>query len=134
MTSLLFQRLLNRGHLFDNLTELFSTAVKKIEESINDPFIDLKPLPTSTEENRLFLHIPYHPRDISRKEIRNIYDSTCNSETNNSSFKNLRNYKTRTYMKIDKLTVAYSRPKNLCDLLVPSTLKESKDINVSFFT
>ena len=85
------------------------------------------------EENRLFLHIPYHPRDISRKEIRNIYDSTCQSDSGNGSFKEMRNYKSRSIMKIDKLTVAYSRPKNLCDLLVPSTLKESEDIKVSNF-
>ena len=117
MTSLLFQRLINRGHLFDNLSEIFTSAITKIEGNANDPWKQPSIKPTD-EENRLFLHIPYHPRDISRREIQNIYDSTCQLDSGNSSFKEMRNYKSRSIMRIDKLTVAYSRPKNLCDYLV----------------
>ena len=132
MTSLLFQRLLNRGHLHNNLSEIFMSAITKIENNSQD--IWKKPRTNATEqENRLFFHIPFHPRDISRKEIRNIYDNTCQSDSGYGSFKNMRNFNSRSIMKIDKLTVAYSRPKNLCDLLVPSTLKESNDTRVSQF-
>lgn len=34
-------------------------------------------------------------------------------------------------MKIKQLTIAYSRPKNLCDLLNPTTLRETDAINVA---
>ena len=131
MTTLLFQRLINRGHLHNNLVELFTSAIESIESNANDPFVN--PPPTTSSENRLFLHTPYHPRDISRKQFRNIYESTCESSDSNCNFKFLLNSKTQDHMTIDKLTVAYSRPKNLRDLLVPSTLQETDDINVSKF-
>ena len=34
-------------------------------------------------------------------------------------------------MKINRLTVAYSRPKNLRDLLCPSKLAETDDVHVA---
>ena len=123
MTSLLFQRLLNRSHQHNNLSDIFMSAITKIENNTQD--IWKKTGTKSTEqENRLFFHIPFHPRDISRKEIRNIYNNTCQSDSGNGSFKNMRNFNSRSIMKIDKLTVAYSQPRNLGDLLVPSTLQK----------
>ena len=131
ITTLLFQRLIDRGHLHDNLVELFSSAIESIEKNENNPFIT--PPPITSSENRLFLHTPYHPRDISRKQIRDLYESTCESSESNSNFKFLLNPKTKEHMSIDKLTVAYSRPKNLRDLLVSSTFQETEDVNVAKF-
>ena len=71
MICLLFHRLLARGHVLEDLKVLFSEAIDKIE-AINDPMSSyLRHLDnTSSESNpesRIFFHIPYHPRDISRK-------------------------------------------------------------------
>ena len=36
--------------------------------------------------NRLFFHIPFHPKDVSRQQIRNIYEGTCESDKEIDSF------------------------------------------------
>ena len=40
-------------------------------------------------------------------------------------------FKTYDGLNIDKLTVAYSRPKNLRDILIPSTLFETTTISAN---
>ena len=136
MVRLLFNRLLARGHVLTDLKELFSEAIDKIE-AINDPMSTyLRHLDEtsskSNPESRIFFHIPYHPRDISRKRIRNIYQDTCESDpTCAGSFKSMPNDETGDHMTIDKMTVAYHRPKNLRDLLSPSALVESESCFVS---
>ena len=136
MIRLLFHRLLARGHALEDLKILFSDAIDKITE-INDPMYSyLRHLDNesskSTPDSRIFFHIPYHPRDISRKRIREIYHDTCESDpTCAGSFKSMPNDETGDHMTIDKLTVAYHRPKNLRDLLSPSVLVESESCFVS---
>ena len=130
---LLFQRLINRGHNHDVLTDLFTSAIEKIENKEKDPFKENLATSPPTD-NRIFFHTPFHPKDISRQQIRNIYESTCKSNTGNSNLKCVLNPKTKEHMFINKMTVAYSRPKNLRGYLVPSALKESNDIKVSNFT
>ena len=125
MNTLLFQRLINRGHTHNKSSKIFSSAIKSIEAYENDPFIHPK---KDTTGNRIFFHDPYHPTEISRHTSRDIYESTCKSNIN---FQHLLNIKIKSFMKIDDITVAYSRPKNLRDFLCPSTLQESEKIKVS---
>jgi hypothetical protein len=72
-----------------------------------------------SKEERVFFFREFHPRDISRKTIRDAYDDTClplfkSAETPDENF-----------MEISQLTVAYNRPKNLRDLVSPSKLTET---------
>ena len=40
------------------------------------------------DDDQLFFHIPYHPRDISRQCIQNTYEKTCKKkDENGESFK-----------------------------------------------
>ena len=100
--------------------------------------------------NSLFFHLQYHPKGISRRTIQQTYQNCCNStsddtpdttyennsllssntNSNTSSFESLHNQETGGVMTIDNLTVAYSRPKNLRDLLCPSTLLEFPNTSV----
>ena len=126
MTRLLLRRLLNRGHKYETLEPVFQSAVKNIELKANSHF---KPTPPPLLQSKpLFLHLPYHPKDISRKRLRDIYDATCQS-----SLSCIHNDETDGDLKIDRLTIAYSRPKNLRDLLFPTKLVETEDINVAKF-
>ena len=85
-------------------------------------------------DNCLYFHIPYHPHDISRQKIRNIYENICECEPQElGNFKSLPNEETGNIMTIDRLTVAYHKPKNLRDLLCPSALSESNSCKVSLF-
>ena len=134
MVQLLFRRLQARGHSTESLTPTFQNAISKITATDNDPFLTPKrPTKKLTRQEQLFLHLPYHPRDISRKCIRNIYEATCEEPSEFGNFKELTNENTGGTMSIDKLTICYHRPKNLRDILSPTTLPELEESKVSTF-
>lgn len=60
---------------------------------------------------RLFLHPTFHPNDASRKQMQIIYANTCGPDL-------------KDLLDIRQLTIAYHRPKNLRDILMPSKLWE----------
>ena len=129
-----FNRLVNRGHNKETLRVLFLEAIQIIEDRCNHTTIDSKKLNDTSElaltDNRIFFHLPFHPRDISRKKIRDIYESTCENDEK-TNFKHTVNKRSCAPMQIHKLTVAYHRPKNLRDVLCPSALSESESCHVS---
>ena len=135
MIRLLFNRLQDRGHKAEDLQDLFLDAVDKIQQKYSSTVDrNLQKVNDSSIDNCLYFHIPYHPRDISRKKIRDLYEKICENEPNNlGSFKSLTNDESGKTMKIDRLTVAYHRPKILRDLLCPSALAESNSCKVSDF-
>jgi hypothetical protein len=81
----------------------------------------------------LFFHLPYHPQDISRKQIQEIYMKTCERKDNLSESFTRMTTQSGSTMRITKLTVAYSRAKKLHDILCSSTLKDLDNCNVSDF-
>ena len=133
MTKLLFRRLKARGHPTETLTSTFQNAVAKIAAIDSDPFIKKPPNVKQSPQEQLFLHLPYHPRDISRKSLRDIYEATCEEPSCFGTFKSLTNEQTGGNMSIDKLTICYHRPKNLRDILSPTTLKDCHNSKVSSF-
>jgi hypothetical protein len=145
----LFKRLLARGHKFEDIYPIFIEAASKVD-LINNNKINKRTasvqqqrpvLHQGIHEQRkkgkartdLFSHLPYHPRDISRKQIQEVYKKTCENKDNlGESFTRLTTQSGST-LPISKLTVAYSRPKNLRDILCSSTLKDLDDCNISDF-
>ena len=100
---------------------------------------------SSGVNNPLFLHLQYHPKGISRKTIQQTFHNKCLSKpspqpttatlVNDSNppsigFNNIINKESGCELGITKITVAYSQPKNLRDLLCPTKLIEFNDINV----
>ena len=72
--------------------------------------------PTNTtaedeEENRLFIHLQYHPDDISRQRVRTIYDTTCGDLFSRE-------------LGIGRPTIAYSRPPNIGDKITQAKLHQ----------
>ena len=67
---------------------------------------------------QLFLHTQFHPNNLSRGEIQKIYRETFGSSLDNYT---------------DKLTVAYSRPKNLRDLVAKAKVLDVEGAEVSKF-
>ena len=131
MVKLLFLRLQHRGHKEKDIRPLFIEAVSALENYKN-PMVDKKrkAIVDDSNDNRLFFHIPFHPRDISRGQIRNLYEKICEKESKLGNFQDMPNEETGNHMNIKQLTVAYSRQKNLRDYLCPSALAETTDINV----
>ena len=128
-SSLLYHRLIARGHNQTNLNEHFRDAAIKLSTQSSSPtttppYIIQHPchkkrkLTTNNDDN-IFFHIPYHPRDISRQQFHSIYNSTLHNTSPTTC--NIRTYHN---MNIKKLTIAYSRGPNLFDILCSSTLHE----------
>ena len=127
MVKLLFQRLLNRGYEDKIITPIFNEAALKIEAKFN--FILDKTIQPLQSGNRIFFHLEYHKRDVSRQCIRDAYESTCESlDTKGHSFK-YHPTPDGNNMMIKRATIAYSRPKNLRDQLISSKLFETDSCN-----
>ena len=132
MTYLLFTRLIARGHQPTDIRPLFLEATEWLENRY-DPKVDQSnsTILDSSSNDVLFFHIPFHSRDISRRKIRDMYERTCEAGPIGLDFKCMPNDMNGNNMRISRLTVAYSRPKNLRDLLCPSKLVETDKVYVS---
>jgi hypothetical protein len=64
------------------------------------------------DENRLFIHLVYHPDDTSRQRIQQLYDKHCSELL-------------RSVIGIQRPTIAYKRPKNLGDFITRAKLHEA---------
>ena len=123
MVKLLYSRLRNRGFTEADLTPVFNEAALKIgSKSYTKKKNNLKPLESG---ERLFFHLEYNKRDVSRKCIRDAYETTCESLDDDGNSFLRQQAPNDTYMKIKRVTIAYSRPKKLRDKLVPSKLTDS---------
>ena len=132
MTELLLKRLLNRGYKARDISPIFNEAALKINAKDCHYFkhSTSSSSKSSLSEKRIFFHYEYHKRDVSRKYIRDAYNLTCNTpDEDGNSFESHPTPHGEEFS-IKKLTVAYSRPKNLRDKLVPSTLFETPTCNV----
>ena len=137
----LFNRLLARGYKKDILVSAFEEVASKLDEksSFENQHLTRKAnlnhdtTNRNGKDSRLFFHLPYHPRGVSRRFIQQSYKDAC--ETPNDLGESFREMTTEAggQMSITKLTVAYSRPKNLRDVLAPSALQEFEDCAVQQF-
>ena len=124
---LLYERLLARGHKPDKLKIIFTKAAERLESKSK---CNWKQDEIKQDKSRIFLHWPFHPKDVSRQQIRDSYENTCEvPNSNGDSFKRIITNRDEIF-KISNITVAYSRSKNLRDMLSPTKLKETATINV----
>ena len=144
ITAKFFHRLLDRGHNPQKLYELFLLAAQKLDTTLsrnaNPHFTEdtlqhtSPPTPDEPDKHQktLFLRWLYHPNDINRKQLRDIYKTTCEtaSPDNPHGFRHLLNDHGFP-MTIEQLTIAYHRDKNLRDLLIPSRLRQQNQYTVS---
>ena len=113
--------LLARGHSEAIIDSIFLEAASHIDKRSNrtcHPSL-------SKSQSKLFLHWEYHPRDIPQRQIRSIFMNTCGPVFSNARS---RNGKTPD---LGRLTVAYSRPKNLGNILCRTTMSEPPGERVS---
>lgn len=111
--------LLARGHTPEVLDKIFIEAASHIDNTSNN---------TKTVGNskpKLFLHWEFHPKDISRRQIRSIFQETCSQTL--SSARTLTGKKPE----IGQLTIAYSKYKNIGNVLCRSKMSEPPGARVS---
>ncbi|EJK50302.1 hypothetical protein THAOC_30752 [Thalassiosira oceanica] len=105
MAVLLLRRLVARGWDRTYIKSLIQSADSRLRSAEAQPSTtpnDRRPL---TNKERLFLHYEYHPGGMPRGQIRQIYQSTCGELL-------------ESRLGIKQMTVAYSRPKNVRDVLL----------------
>ena len=118
--SLLHRRLVERGWDSTFIKELIiwaDTSVKlrqPTDEPTNEP--TRPPLvgelfQENTLRTRIFFHLEYHPADIPRRVLRDIYDCRCRSAFESIGIKTF--------------TIAYSRPPNLQQALTRAHLHQA---------
>jgi hypothetical protein len=90
-------RLLQRGYTLSNLTPILLKAAATLEKSHSAP--------STQNTDTLYLHWPFHPNGLNRRSIRRLYDDTL-----------------KPVLDYDNMQIAFSRPKNLRDLLSKSAL------------
>ena len=113
----LFKRLVRRGYDVDKLESTFKAVGQRLESPPNSSI--LRPC---RKEERVFFHLTYHNHGLSRRDIRTIYDNTCDRRDAHS----LRSLQTR----IKQFTICFHRDKNIKDILIPSTLYENEGEDV----
>ena len=121
---LLYERLLAREHKPDKLKIIFTKEAERLESKSK---CNWKQGEINQDKNRIFLHWPFHPKDVSRQQIRDSYGNTCEvPNSNGDSFKRIITNRDEIF-KISNITVAYSRSKK-AERYVKSN-KTKKDCN-----
>ena len=124
---LLFRRLRARGWDAGLLKSIFDDASAKVETPHPSKTKERNDNDEEKRKQRLFIHAEYHPNGIPRRELRIAFKATCGDafqdlETENGG-----------HLKITETTIAYSRPKNLGDLLTSAIHREVEGRGVSTF-
>ena len=111
-----FKRLCIRGYSQKSLLRLFRNGLTTYAAT------PTKTSPTKTSPTdsgrRIFLHLPYHPRDPQRKCLQAIFRRTILQPKDEPHFTNLQNLH-GGWVEVERMIVAYHRQPNLRTLLFP---------------
>jgi hypothetical protein len=111
--SLLYSRLIARGHPDAALHSLFMKAAKRMERSkIPEP----KTVDSDALRDAVLLHVPYHPQNPPRNAIRLAFQDHLKPVLERHKDPALR-----------RLTIAYSRAPNIADTVRINRLAPSAD-------
>ena len=118
-SSLLFKRLQMQGWDPAVLRGLFSTALHSILDKPHKvPSQAAGPASALSNDELLFLHMEFHPRDIPRRRVREIYSQECEKTF-------------EADVGIKKFILAYSRPKTLGNIVAKAKLFKQSGREVS---
>jgi hypothetical protein len=112
-----FKRLQARGHATSKLAKLFLKAATRVDLSS----IPLPKPPNNTlggPDGTCFLHLPFHPQDVTRREIQQLFADICLPSFAEQAFD------------IDRLVIAYSRAPNISDNVRRNRLGNSVDTSM----
>ena len=111
VVSMLYQHLLERGWERQYIRQLILDATTSIEARGPKGSKSSSPSADDTSD-RLFFHLQYHPDDISRKRIQELYQEHCGELF-------------RQELNIERPTIAYSRPPNLGEYVTKAKLHQA---------
>lgn len=111
-----YQRLRARGYSSSQLLPLFDAASSQTELR--------RPLPDTTVAAPIYLHLPFHPSDPSSKDLQRIFRSVLLEPPREPRLPCLKNQKNHS-LGIERMVVAYHRPRNLGNVLTSRRLPNS---------
>jgi hypothetical protein len=117
-SSLLFWHHCLQGWDQEVLRQVFSSALNKLFKNLEAPTPAPANAPEIDPRERLFLHMQYHPKDIPKDEIRQIYSDVCEELFARE-------------LNIKQFTIAYSRPTTIGSVVAKSKLFEVEGQEVS---
>ena len=113
----LFDRLVARGWDPETLKTMFNQAVSRIDH----PSPRTQPSNTKLSNKQLlFFHMQFHPFDIPRRKVRQIYQEVCGEYF-------------RDHLDSRRQIIAYFRPENIRDITTSSKLYQAPGREVSTF-
>ena len=116
---LLYRRLLARGWKSDFIRPLISAACQRSKHLASlPPRSPTEPSIIDDEVHRLFIHLVYHPDDLPRRRIQELYEQHCGDLF-------------RSELNLNRPTIAYSRPKNIGDFATRARLFTAPSDNAS---
>lgn len=107
-----FQRLVARGYRPETIRPILSDAVLRAS---TEP---TAPIESIWFEKRIFLHLPYNPKDVPSKCLQRIFRSTLLEPPGEPPLPTMVSAKGAP-IKTNRMIVAYHRPLNLKNLLFP---------------
>ena len=116
-TNLLFKRHVTQGWDQVVLKQVFEKALAKLKTTLATIPPTCDPSPRNSQE-RLFFHIQYHPNNIPRKNIRKLYVEECEKIL-------------RDKLDVNQLTIAYSRPNTIGNIVAKAKLYQETGKEVS---
>ena len=112
-----------RGWDRETLERMFGEAHEKVRKK-PEQYVTTQEDEISNK-HKLFIHLEYHPNDIPRKFIRNSWNKNCDGLLSQKASNGGINLK--------QMIIAYSRPRNLRDVLLKAKLQEHTGKEVSTF-
>jgi len=125
-----YTKLLRRGYQRQVLRPMIADAIAKAEAYINNP-------PSSSNKsnlrNQMILHLRYHPNNPKSSAIQRAWYSTIAEPSFSKPLAEIKNCK-GIATGIDRMTIAYSRPNNLGNILSYRKLKPTGPPVSSYLT
>ena len=115
------------------LTPIFNNGIQKakIDKTNNDIHNNIDKDDKNNMESAVFLQLKYNPADPPSQDIQKIFKETMLDEKKDcKSLPNIKN-STEVPMGIDKLVVAYSKQKNIKNLVSPRQFDKTAGPKVS---
>jgi hypothetical protein len=130
-----FRRLRACNYSPESLLPLFNKAIENTKAYLSRSDADHATRKEAKEldaERRVFLHLPYHPRDPSSKVVQNLWRTHVMFPANERPLNMVTNHRDER-IPIDRLTIAYHRAPNFGNLFSVRKIQKTPGPSVSSF-
>ncbi len=122
-----YRRLRERGYPSETLTPLFEAGLvnrnKPPRKKQSDP----------TAKNTLFLHVPYHPANPSSQDLQSCFKDLLLHPTGATPLPSMSTPHLGIECGVNRMIIAYHRPRNIANLLCPRKLEHTLGPPVSAY-